>query len=131
MREEVPLFEIGENHPHIAWLVAYLHGRDWTKATAILAAAERPVNEGGRRWVRRLADKSRGRIAGGQEGYKLVLQMTAEEYHHWRNWMKSQADKMTARILEGDRVFYRRQPVATATGILTPSPEAELLDYAI
>ena len=127
---DAPLFEIREDHPNIDWFVRTLEARDgWTKADEVLAAAGKPVAEYGRRWVRRLADKSKGRIAGGQEGYKLVKRMTGDEFHHWRNWMKSQADKMTARILEADRVFYARAAVDVSTGILTPAhPETE---YAI
>jgi hypothetical protein len=92
------------------------------------------VNEYGRRWVRRLAQRSRGRVIGqpGQAGYKLTTGCTAEEYNHWRNTMKSQADEMTARILAADRVFYARQSVTTSHGILTPAAPAPLdLDYAI
>ena len=130
IRTDAPLFEIREDHPNIDWLVRTLAARHgWMKADEVLTAAGKPVAEYGRRWVRRLADKSKGRVAGGQEGYKLVKLMTADEFHHWRNWMKSQADKMTQRIMEGDRVFYARAAVDVSTGILTPDhPEVE---YAI
>ncbi|HXG49091.1 MAG TPA: hypothetical protein VNO52_15815, partial [Methylomirabilota bacterium] len=73
-----------------------------------------------------LAEASEGRVVGVQRGYKLTTACTGEEYHHWRNAMKSQADKMTARILQADRVFYARRPVSSGCGILpagTPEPE--------
>jgi hypothetical protein len=83
-----------------------------------------PVTEGNKRKLREIANQSEGQIASGQEGYKLVRDMTADEYNHFRNWMKRQADQMTARILRSDRVFYERQPVPTGHGILEPgSPE--------
>lgn len=130
IRTEAPLFEIREDHPNIDWFVRVLEARNgWMLAEDVLRAAGKPVVEYNRRWVRRLADKSKGRVAGGQQGYKLVKLMTGEEFHHWRNWMKSQADKMTARIIEADRVFYARAAVDVSTGILTPNhPD---LDYAI
>jgi hypothetical protein len=64
------------------------------------------VSDANKRWLRALANASRGRVAGGQLGYKLIKQMTAEEYAHWRNWMKSQSDEMLSRIIEGDRQFF-------------------------
>lgn len=63
------------------------------------------------RKCRALAARSAGRISSGQEGYKHTKHMTNEEYNHFRNGMKSQAEKMTARILASDKVFYSRQSI--------------------
>ncbi len=131
LSDDSPLFEIKEGHPAIEWLVGQLEGGEWLHAQALLEAAGRPVNEHGRRWVRRLADKSRGRVAGGQLGYKLIRKMTHEEYQHWRNWMASQADHMKRRVIEADRIWYARPSVTPGTGLLdgaSPTPDAE---YAI
>jgi hypothetical protein len=118
--DQPELFRAEPDDPSVEWLVDYLRGRDWTTAQEILRSLQRPVTDALKRRLRMLAAASAGRVAGGQRGYKLVEEMTVEEYHHWRNWMKSQSDEMTARILQADKVFYRRQPVRTGNGILTP-----------
>ena len=99
-------------------MVMLLQGPDWRTAGELLVAMGKEVTEGNRRWLRELAHGSEGEIASGQCGYKLVREMTVEEYNHFRNWMKAQADCMTGRILRSDKVFYGRQPVKTGNGIL-------------
>jgi len=99
-------------------MIERLRGRGWTSADALLDMMGEPRTEARRRWLRRWANFSKGEIASGQEGYKRVREMTAEEYNHFRNAMKSQADSMTRRILESDKVFYGRAAVATGNGIL-------------
>jgi hypothetical protein len=99
-------------------LMEMLQGAGWLLAKQVLEKMGRPLTEGNRRFIRDLANASKGEIAGGQAGYKLVREMTAGEYQHWRNWMKSQADQMTARVIEADKVFYSRQPVTRGNGIL-------------
>lgn len=117
--DQPELFRVEPDDPTVEWLVRELAGMDWMTAAEILRHAQQPVNDSNKRWIRAMAAASKGRVAGGQRGYKLVEEMTVEEYNHWRNWMKSQADYMTARILEADKVFYRRQKVRTGSGILT------------
>ena len=114
------LFAVAPADPNVEWFVAFLEGKDWTPAAEVLAAAGRAVTEDNKRWLRALRRASAGRIAGGPgaPGYKLVAEMTGEEYQHWRNAMKRQADEMLAGILEADRVFYRRQAVPEGRGIL-------------
>jgi len=108
-----PLFTIDPEHPNVSWLIGYLAERgDWTTAAEICAAARKPAGDHWKRWVRTLADQSKGRIAGGQRGYKLVGSMTADEYQHYRNWMTHQAEEMRRRVIESDKVFYARKPVA-------------------
>lgn len=113
------LFRAEPDDPNVEWLVDFLQGKDWMTAGEILRQVQRPETDGNKRRLRMLAAASKGRVAGGQRGYKRVEEMTVEEYNHWRNWMKSQSDEMTARILEADKVFYRRQKVRRGNGILT------------
>lgn len=97
----------------------------WLTSAEILRLMDRPATEGNRRWLREIANQSQGEIASGQQGYKLVSEMTAEEYNHFRNWMKRQADEMTARILRSDKVFYRRRPMVMGNGILSTGGNGE------
>lgn len=125
---QLDMFEVAPDDPNVEWLVDQLRGRDWLTAAELLKrvptrATTSSKVEDRKRWLRALAHASGGRVAGGQRGYKLVAEMTNEEYNHWRNWMKRQADEMTGRILEADKVFYRRNPVRTGHGILTPDPK--------
>lgn len=91
--------------------VHLLRGRDWRLAVDVLHALGHPVNDAARRRLRKLAEHSGGRIAGGQQGYKLVEEMTAEEFGHFERWMASQENKMKARRVEAQRVFYGRTRV--------------------
>lgn len=117
-QKSLPLFKADGHGPNARRLVEYLQGEDWLTANEILEAWGVAVNDAHRRWLRALAEASDGAVAGGQRGYKLVSSMTQEEYQHFRNWMKSQADQMTSRILKSDKVFYSRQPVAAGNGVL-------------
>lgn len=111
-QSEAPLFTINPTHPNVLWLIATLEGREWTTAAQICVLAGKPGTDHNKRWVRVLADRSEGQVAGGQSGYKLVRSMTAGEYNHYRNWMMRQADAMRARVIESDRVFYSRTPTS-------------------
>lgn len=110
----------------VAWFVGFLQGKDWTTAGEVLKSLDWPDTERHKRWIRSLAAASKGAIAGGQSGYKLVKEMTAEEYQHFRNWMKHQADEMTRRILTCDKVFYARQAVHAGNGILEAEAASDL-----
>ncbi|MES2219375.1 MAG: hypothetical protein V4587_00225 [Acidobacteriota bacterium] len=102
--------EIAPDNPNVALFVSLLEGRSWVPAKQILIEMEKPVTEDSKRWLRALRRASTGRIAGGpgMPGYKLVLEMTAEEYGHWRNTMRSQTREMLRCVLQADKVFYRR-----------------------
>ena len=95
----------------VEWLVNTLRGCDWTTAQEILEAQQQPTTEEFKRRIRTLVSQSQGRIAGGQKGYKLVAEMTSEEYHHFRTWMLGQATEMQRRVVVSDKQFYSRQPV--------------------
>lgn len=116
---ELGLFENAKASDHLARVLLILDGRGWVLAADLLREMNLPVSEGNKRKLREVANQSGGQIASGQDGYKLVRDMTADEYNHFRNWMKRQADQMTARILRSDQVFYKRQPVHAGNGILT------------
>ena len=66
----------------------------------------RPRTSSHRRRLRECARQSGGRIGSGQGGYKLVRQMTKEEFDHYCAWMRSQAGEMERRIVESQKVFF-------------------------
>lgn len=118
-QDTLPLFPDSKIDPNVPYLIAVLQRRDWTTAREIIAIVlEQTQVKWPDRKVRELAAASKGQIAGGQLGYKLVALMTLEEFHHVRNWMSSQADEMKRRVLEMDKVFYQRKPVEAGNGIL-------------
>lgn len=108
-------FDCGETMDEsVNHMLAWLEDGRWHTATGLLRGAGLPVSENNKRLLRRMADCSGGRIAGGQKGYKLVAEMTLEEYQHARNAMLSQARELQRRVLEMDKEFYRRHPVNRA-----------------
>ena len=104
--------------PNVLRMILLLEARDWTTANELLEIMNEPPTEANRRKLREWANQSGGRIGSGQLGYKLVREMTADEYNHFRNAMASQAREMQRRILLSDKVFYRKKSVKTAVGIL-------------
>jgi hypothetical protein len=133
VRTETPLFAIKPGHPNIDWLIEVLASGEgeWKTAAEICAMAGKPANDQNKRWVRALADASRGNVAGGQRGYKLVTKATVEEYQHWRNWMNHQANEMKRRVIEADRVFYGRAAVESSPGMISPTLAPLNVDFAI
>jgi hypothetical protein len=115
---ELGLFESAPPSEQLGQVLEILDGRGWMLAADLLRAMGITVSESNKRKLREIANQSEGQIASGQDGYKLVRDMTADEYNHFRNWMKRQADQMTARILRSDKVFYQRGAVRTGNGIL-------------
>src|SRR4051812_6227231 len=98
-QSSLPLFKVASDDKNVEWFIGFLGGRDWMTAREVLPEAGWTDSESNRRALRLFAEASGGRIAGDQRGYKLVTAMTHKEYMHWRNWMKSQADQMTARVV--------------------------------
>jgi len=92
----------------VEWLVSFLKGRDWMTAREILTEIGKPVTVDAKRRLRSLANRSKGRIAGGQDGYKLVVEMTADEFGHFESWMASQVTEMQRRRVEAGKVFHAR-----------------------
>ncbi|MFO1461234.1 MAG: hypothetical protein U1G08_17760 [Verrucomicrobiota bacterium] len=83
-----------------------LTGAGWVTAEGLLQRMGIPVTESAKRRIRKIASDSGGRIAGGQLGYKLVLEMSAEEFGHFDRWMAHQETEMQRRRLEASRVFF-------------------------
>jgi hypothetical protein len=94
-----------------AWLIEHLRGRGWVNAGAILREIGAPDSDAARRRLRATAEASEGQVASGQGGYKLVQEMTKEEFDHFCAWMLSQAGKMQRRITLAQKVFFARYPV--------------------
>lgn len=115
---ELGLFASAPGSEGLGRVLLLLDGRGWVLAADLLRLLELPVTESSKRKLREIANQSGGEIASGQGGYKLVRDMTHDEYHHFRNWMKRQADEMTARILRSDRVFFGRAGMRVGNGIL-------------
>jgi len=107
----LPLFAVPKENVNVEWFVKFLTRRDWITAAEVLGEIRWPVTDSNKRWLRGLADASAGRIGSGQKGYKLVREMTGEEFHHTNNWLNHQAEEMKRRVLEMQREFYRRTPV--------------------
>jgi hypothetical protein len=109
-----PIPEIAPDDANIEFLVRLLTGRDWQTSAEILEEMQQPVGESRKRWLRALATASRGRVGSGQRGYKLVMEMTREEFEHNRNWMLRQCEEMKRRVVEMDRVWFARTSVEAA-----------------
>lgn len=105
---ELPLFKVEVESPNVEWLVGFLRGRDWIRAAEILREIGREPTENEKRRVRAWADASEGRVCGHQKGYKLTTSMTHEEYTWWRNELLKTRASIDGRLVETDRVFYRR-----------------------
>ena len=118
---EFPIFTTKPDNRNVWLLVELLREHDWATSAELLKVFQKPPTDANRRWLRSLADASGGRIAGGQRGYKLVEQMTREEYDHWRNWMSHQATEMQRRVIESDKIYFNRKPVHPGHGILQPA----------
>jgi hypothetical protein len=87
---ELPLFSkpAGETPRNVEWFIGLLRGRDWILARELLVEAGQPVTDGNKRFLRDLANQSGGRIGSGQKGYKLVEEMTAEEFAHVKDHVR-------------------------------------------
>lgn len=87
-------------------VIRLLRGVDWATAEDLLIGMAVPVTETAKRRIRKIASESGGKIAGGQRGYKLVAEMTAEEFGHFDRWMAHQEAEMQRRRLEASHVFH-------------------------
>lgn len=91
----------------VAWFIEKLQDGEWHTADSVLKSIGQPVHDSTKRRLRNLAAGSAGRIAGGQNGYKLVARMTAEEYGRVESWMASQEREMKTRRLEMHNVYHK------------------------
>jgi hypothetical protein len=91
-------------------LVSVLSGRDWTKAKALIAiVASRHNQIWTDRRIRATAHASKGHIISGQQGYKVTNESTVKEIQHAAAWLRHQANEMTARAVEIDRVYHGKE----------------------
>ena len=110
-QSELQIFKAPTEDKNVEWFVNFLAGRDWITAGELLKEAGMPDTDSNRRALRAFAEASKGRVAGGQKGYKLVAEMKKVEFDHYRNWMLSQARSMEQRVVDADRIFFSRQAV--------------------
>lgn len=71
----------------------------WFTAAEILTHWGLKVDEGNRRWLRRLASDGEPSIIGGQNGYRHIDHATIEEISHCANFLESQATEMLRRSI--------------------------------
>lgn len=84
-------------------LCAYLSGKGWVKAAQI--EAETKISE---RRVRRLAERSDGRILSGQNGYRLFDgSVPVEDVDHASNWLIAQGKNMIKRGIAIRRRYHQ------------------------
>lgn len=86
----------------VAPLLAYLSGKGWVKARSM---ADRWSD----RQLRELAHASQGQIIGGNRGYRLTLEASAEELNEATGRLRSQIRDMGQRVLEIERVYHQRR----------------------
>jgi hypothetical protein len=91
---------------NVEWFVGWLAGRDWTTANLVCAELGLAPTENNKRLIRRLADASNGRVIGHQRGYKLVRDMTKEEFQWWENETLKSKRALEAKVISARGVFY-------------------------
>lgn len=90
----------------VDWFIGELRTRDWATAEELLKGWRLPVTEQAKRRLRALAESSAGQVCSGDRGYKLTVNMTAEEFGHFDRRLASQEARMKERRLASQRVFY-------------------------
>ena len=85
-------------------LVQLLRGMGWRTARQLTPLLDLPNTETGRRAVRDMADASQGHVAGGNDGYRLVTEMTEDEYHHALARMRKMGREILQRAAEMEAV---------------------------
>lgn len=85
-------------------LVRLLRGMGWRTARQLTPLLDLPNTETGRRAVRDIADASQGQVAGGNEGYRLVVEMTEDEYQHALARMRKMGREILQRAAEMEAV---------------------------
>ena len=84
-------------------LCGLLRGRGW--ATARDLRALRPAWT--ERFIRAVANASKGHVISGQQGYALTGERPRGEGEHAASWMEHQANEMRQRAVEIRRVLHR------------------------
>lgn len=82
-------------------LLAYLDGTPgWQSAEHLAAMLFSDPSETGKRKVRQLAADTNGRVAGGEEGYKLTIHLDKDEMLAIRGRLHNQAEAMSRKARE-------------------------------
>ncbi len=111
--DQFQLFAPRNDAEKVQWLLDLLADGNWHHAAEALNARNMPPTEGAKRMIREAAELSEGRVISGQKGYKLTAHATAEEIDHFTRQLRSQAAKMTRRVIAAQNFFYRRPRVAS------------------
>ena len=97
----------------VEFLCAVLHGAGWQTADAIACrpAWQSFFHRGGAdRRIRSIGSACKGRILSypGSPGYRLTSEATIEEIQTATNKLRHQANEMTRRAMEVDRVYHKK-----------------------
>lgn len=92
-------------------LVAALADNQWHTATQILKSWGHDATESEKRSIRAMCAASKGKVTGGQLGYKLTKALTPEEFHAIRNEKLKARDAVTQSVIDLDNEYFTRKPV--------------------
>jgi hypothetical protein len=120
--QQFGLFEQNDTaDPRVDEFIALLEDRGWIYAKQI-----RQAKGWDEKTIRDLAAASEGQIIGGQKGYILTLQATAEERDRAVNWLNSQAKKMLQRAGQISRLHRFGPPTKESDLVTAKSTSAYL-----
>ena len=91
----------------IAHTIDALRGSGWMRASELsylLIFSDRKI--------RAIAHASRGQILGGNRGYRLTLEASAEEVNEATGRLRAQREQEQQRILDIERVYHARKVTA-------------------
>jgi hypothetical protein len=93
-------------------LLAVLRGRGWCSGADLVLWLG--LKTDGLRTIREAANRSAGRVASGQQGYKLTAELTPDEFRKSAGRFRSQAKAMNQRYVEMQRCWHEsgHTPVA-------------------
>jgi hypothetical protein len=97
--------KVEDSAEHLARLMDFLRNRGWRTAREIEATLGSPFSD---RYIRKLAEKSEGRLIGCDLGYKLTIQATPEELNEWRGRYISQIQRMQERVSRTEKAWHGR-----------------------
>jgi hypothetical protein len=98
--------KVEDGDEHLARLLNFLCNRGWRTAREIEATLGSPFSD---RYIRKLAEKSEGRLIGCDLGYKPTSQATPEELSEWRGRYISQIKRMQERVSRTEKAWHSRE----------------------
>ena len=113
---QTALFDVKTDDPRIDRLILFLKDRGWLTRTQIHDALGWD-----HRTIRAIVQASNGEILAGQQGYKITIQATHEEFQKSDGALGSQIQKNTQRRSQQSRVFHG----GTKRPCLQPAPNPE------